>query len=280
MEKDCSGSVRNCHQCQIHGDLIHALPSELHPMLAPWSFVAWGMNVIGQIEPKASNGQKFILVAFDYFTKWVEAVNFNAATKKTVVDSEVCEQFKIMHRNSTPYRPKVNGDVEATNKNIKKILKKMIQRYRTTVRTSVRATPYLLVYGIEAVISAEVEIPSLQIIVEDEIEDDEWVKTRLEQLTIIDEKWMATVCHGQLYQQRKAYAYNKKVQPRNFEMGKLVLRRILPYHEEAKGKFVPNCKGPYIVRRRLPKGELYLEDIEGNDPETTVNADVVTRYYV
>ncbi|XP_070030367.1 uncharacterized protein [Nicotiana sylvestris] len=241
MEKDCSGSVRNCHQCQIHGDLIHALPSELHPMLAPWSFVAWGMNVIGQIEPKASNGQKFILVAFDYFTKWVEAVNFNAATKKTSFDE--------------------GG-------------------YRTTVRTSVRATPYLLVYGIEAVISAEVEIPSLQIIVEDEIEDDEWVKTRLEQLTIIDEKWMATVCHGQLYQQRKAYAYNKKVQPRNFEMGKLVLRRILPYHEEAKGKFVPNCKGPYIVRRRLPKGELYLEDIEGNDPETTVNADVVTRLYL
>ena len=49
--------------------------------------------------------------------------------------------------------------------------------YRTTVRTSTGVTPYLLVYGTEAVIPAEVEIPSFQVIVEAEIDDDEWVKT-------------------------------------------------------------------------------------------------------
>ncbi|XP_070019472.1 uncharacterized protein [Nicotiana sylvestris] len=207
---------------------------------------------------------------------------------------EICEQFKITHRNSTPYRPKSNGVVEASNKNIKKILRKMIQssrqwhekllfallRYRTTMRTSVGATPYLLVYGTEAVILAEVEIPSLRIIVEAEIEDNEWVRTRLEQLTLIDEKRMAAVCHGQLYQQRMACAYNKKVQHRNFEVGQLVLRRILPYHQEAKGKFAPNWKDPYIIRKLLPKGALYLGDIEGNDPEIAVNVDTVKRYYV
>ncbi|XP_070017868.1 uncharacterized protein [Nicotiana sylvestris] len=148
------------------------------------------------------------------------------------------------------------------------------------MRTSVGETPYLLVYGTEAVIPAEVEIPSLQIIVEAEIEDCEWVKTRLEQLTLIDEKRMATVCHGQLYQQRMARAYNKKVRPRNFEVGKLVLRCILPYHQEAKGKFAPNWKGPYIIRKLLPKRALYLGDIEGNDSETAINADAVKRYYV
>ncbi|XP_070029080.1 uncharacterized protein [Nicotiana sylvestris] len=109
--------------------------------------------------------------------------------------------------------------------------------------TSVGATPYLLVYGTEAVIPAEVEIPSLRIIVEAEIEDSELVKTSLEQLTLIDEKRMVAVCHGQLYQQRISRAYNKKVRPRNFEVGQLVLRRILPHHQEAKGKFAPNWKG-------------------------------------
>ena len=98
---------------------------------------------------------------------------------------EVCEQFKIAHRHSTPYRPKANGAVKAANKNIKKILRKMVQGsrqwheklpfalmgYRTTVRTSVGATPYLLVYGTEAVMPAEVEIPSLRTIIEVEIED-------------------------------------------------------------------------------------------------------------
>ena len=52
--------------------------------------------------------------------------------------------------------------------------------YRTTVRTSVGATPYLLVYGTEAIIPTEVEIPSLRTIVEAEIEDTKWVKSRLE----------------------------------------------------------------------------------------------------
>ncbi|XP_070054313.1 uncharacterized protein [Nicotiana tomentosiformis] len=86
MEQDCFSFVRKCHQCQIHGDLIHAPPSELHLMSAPWSFVAWGMDVIGPIEPKASNGHRFFLVAIDYITKWVEAVTFKAITKKAMVD--------------------------------------------------------------------------------------------------------------------------------------------------------------------------------------------------
>ncbi|XP_070008764.1 uncharacterized protein [Nicotiana sylvestris] len=152
--------------------------------------------------------------------------------------------------------------------------------YHTIVRTSVGATPYLLVYGTEAVIPVEVEISSLRIIVEAEIEDDEWVKTRLEQLTMIDEKRMVAVCHEQLYQERMARAYNKEVWPKNFEVGKLVKRRSLPHHEEAKGKYAPNWKGPYIVRKLLPKRALYLGDIEENDPETAVNADTVKRYYV
>ena len=149
MERDCFHFVKKCHQCQIHGDLIHSPHSELHPMAAPWPFVAWGMDVIGPIKPKASNGHRFILVAIDYFTKWVEAITFKAVTKKAVVDflhsniicrfgipraiitdnaanlnsnlmKEVCEQFKIVHHNSTPYRPKANVVVEAANKNIKK----------------------------------------------------------------------------------------------------------------------------------------------------------------
>ncbi|XP_019265429.1 PREDICTED: uncharacterized protein K02A2.6-like [Nicotiana attenuata] len=127
----------------------------------------------------------------------------NAANLTSHLMREACKKFKITHRNSTPYRPKANGDVEAVNKNIKKNLRKLIQSsrqwheklpfallgYCTTVRTSFGATPYLLVYGTEAVILAEVEIPSLRIIVEAEIKDDEWVKTHLE-LTMIDEKRM------------------------------------------------------------------------------------------
>ena len=88
--------------------------------------------------------------------------------------TELCTQFKIKHHNSSPYRPKMNGAVEAANKNIKKIAQKMtvtykdwhemlpfaLHGYRTTVRTSTGATPFSLVYGMEAVLPIEVQIPS------------------------------------------------------------------------------------------------------------------------
>ena len=90
---------------------------------------------------------------------------------------EVCSQFKIKHHNSAPYRPKMNGAVEAVNKNIKRIVEKMtetykdwheklhfvLHAYRTSVRTSTGATPFSLVYGTEAVLPFEVEIPSLRV---------------------------------------------------------------------------------------------------------------------
>ena len=89
---------------------------------------------------------------------------------------EVYTQFKIKHHNSVPYRPKMNGTVEAANKNVKKIIAKAIETYkdwyeklpfalhayRTGARTSTGATPYSLVYGMAVVLPIEVEIPSLR----------------------------------------------------------------------------------------------------------------------
>ncbi|XP_071939191.1 uncharacterized protein [Coffea arabica] len=161
----------------------------------------------------------------------------------------LCEQFKIRHRNSAIYRPQMNGAVEAANKNLKKIIRKMTERhrdwheklpyalmaYRTSIRTSTGATPYSLMYGMEAVLPAEVEIPSLRILMEAKLEEADWLKQRHEQLTSIDERRFNAICHGQCYQKRVARAYNKKVHRRAFEEGDKVLKRILSMQEEAKG---------------------------------------------
>jgi len=60
--------------------------------------------------------------------------------------------------------------------------------YRTTIKNSIGATPYLLVYGTEAVLPAEVKIPSLRIIQETELSDAQWIQNLYEQLMLIDEK--------------------------------------------------------------------------------------------
>ncbi|PKI39026.1 hypothetical protein CRG98_040592 [Punica granatum] len=158
METDCVQHVRHYHLCQVYANQIRAPPNELHPMAAPWPFSMWGMDVIGPINPKASNGHLFILVAIDYFTKWIEAITLASVTAKVVARflkrdiiaryvpatlvadnaknlnnkliDELCAQFKIQHRNSSSYRAQMNGAVEAANKNIKKIIEKMTVNYK------------------------------------------------------------------------------------------------------------------------------------------------------
>ena len=53
----------------------------------------------------------------------------NGANLNSHLMREICEKFNITHRNSTSYRPQMNGAVEATNKNIKNILRKMIDNH-------------------------------------------------------------------------------------------------------------------------------------------------------
>ena len=72
METNCCQFVQRCLECQMHGDLIHIPPSELHTLKSPWPFSICGIDIIGKILPKYSNGHEFILVAIDYFTKWGE----------------------------------------------------------------------------------------------------------------------------------------------------------------------------------------------------------------
>ena len=76
METDCVDYVKSCHDCQMHANLNHVLPSELYSMIFPWKFSVWGIDVIGRIASKALNGHEYILVAIDYFTKWVEAASY------------------------------------------------------------------------------------------------------------------------------------------------------------------------------------------------------------
>ena len=136
MENGCCVHVRKCHKCQAFPDNVNAPPVPLNMLSAPWSFSMWGIDVIGDIKPKASNRHHFILVAIDYFTKWVEAAPYANMTrnvvvrlikkeiiyryglpKKIITDNitnlnnkmmkEMCENFKIQHHNATSYRPNI-----------------------------------------------------------------------------------------------------------------------------------------------------------------------------
>ena len=214
---DCLQVARSCHNCQVHGDFKHRPLVPLHATIPSWPFDAWGIDVIGPIDPPSSMGHRFILAATDYFSKWVEAVPLREVKSDNVInflEGNIIYCFGIPHRITsdngkafksnkmyrftkkykskwnycTGYCPQANGAIEAFNKTLGKILKKMVTRnrrdwhdrlfeslwaYRVTVRTPMQATPFSLVYGSEAVLPLEVQLPSLRVAIQDEFTHDE-----------------------------------------------------------------------------------------------------------
>ncbi|XP_057965430.1 uncharacterized protein LOC131155991 [Malania oleifera] len=194
-------------------------------------------------------------------------ISDNAKNLNNEVMTKLCSQFKVKHHNSAPYRPQMNGAVEAANKNIKSILEKMTETYRdwheklpfallayrTTVRTSTGATPFSLVYGMEAVIPIEVEIPSLRVLKEAELTEAEWVQSRYDQLNLIEEKRLTAIVHGQLYQRRMMRAFNKKSNqssPGLDELRKLSQDQLQNYSNVASIKNMAKMKDEVIDHRR------------------------------
>ena len=101
----------------------------------------------------------------------------------------------------------------------------------------------------EVVLPIEVEIPSLRVIMEAKLTEAEWVQNRFEQLNLIEEKRMTALCHGQLYQKRMKKAFDKKVKPHEFREGDLVLRKIMSFNTDSRGKWTPNLKAHMLSRK-------------------------------
>jgi len=84
MEADCYVYIRRCHKCQVYTNLIHKPPSFLSTLTSPWPFSVWGIDITGKVTTEGSEGHEYVLVAIEYFTKWVEAASYAKITLKHV----------------------------------------------------------------------------------------------------------------------------------------------------------------------------------------------------
>src|ERR1043165_5017074 len=322
MNADCARFVQKCHQCQVFAKLQKQPPLPLHPITSPWPFATWGIDVIGSIHPKASNGHQFILVAVDYFTKWIEAASYSSLNAKKVVHfvrtnilcrygtpfevitdngphfqgefAEFLQKKRIQHHRSSPYRPQTNGAVEAANKSIKTILQKMIEEhrgwneklplalwdYRTSVRTPTGATPYSLVYGMEAVLPIELKVQSARVIQEAQISETEWTKGYHQALLGLEERRLQALHQVQAYQRRISRAFNRRVKDRKLVEGCLVLKEIRAPIQDPRGKFRPHWAGPYFLKKIISEGAVILSDLDELEFRNLCNLDQLKRYYV
>ncbi|KAK4390343.1 hypothetical protein Sango_2097600 [Sesamum angolense] len=203
----------------------HQPPESLHLTVASRPFDAWGLDVVEPITPKSSIVHIYILAATDYFPKWVEAIPLKEVKKETIVN--------FIHVNIILAFLTVNGLAKAVDKTLCNLLKKIVSKskrdwhrkigealwaYRTTHRSATQATPYSLVYGVEVVLPLESQIPSLCITIQEGLTVEDNACLRLEELKALDEKRIEAQQQIQFYQAPMTRVFNKKVQPRSFQV--------------------------------------------------------------
>uniref|UniRef100_A0A2N9E761 RNA-directed DNA polymerase n=1 Tax=Fagus sylvatica TaxID=28930 RepID=A0A2N9E761_FAGSY len=326
MKKDAADFVKTCHTCQVQANLIHSHPTGLQNMTTPWPFHTWGLDLIGPINP-ASGGCIWILVATEYFTKWVEAIPLRKATGaavanfirehiitrfgipyKLVTDNgtpfinkdvrEMLEHYRVKHRRSTPYYPQGNGQAEATNRMLLRILSKMVfdygndwkahladvlWAYRSSPKTATGFTPFSLVYGTDTISPTELVVPSPRVMQGSELEVDANIcaEARMADLEGLDEARDLAKAKSQRNYQKMANVYSKALRVRIFAEGQMVLRaaefvrRNLP----SPSKFSPNWDGPYIIREAHGSGYYRLSKSDGTALADPINGKWLKHYY-
>ncbi|KAI5316275.1 hypothetical protein L3X38_045451 [Prunus dulcis] len=157
MLKDCINYSKGCEACQRHGPIQQAPSVPMNPVVKPWPFRGWAMDLIGKIYPASSQQHCFIIVATDYFTKWVEAKQIKTTTSQEIITFieeqiiqrfgipesittdrgssfisrdmlDMAEAFKFKLLQSTPYYAQANGQAESSNKVIINIIRKMLEK--------------------------------------------------------------------------------------------------------------------------------------------------------
>ena len=99
-----------------------------------------------------------------------------------------------------------------------------------SIRTPTRATPFSLTYGALVVLPLEVEIPSLKVSFKGLVTYEDYHSMRLQELELLDEKHKASFDHMRVYPKCMSKEFNKKVHPREFQVGDFVL------HENPKNE--------------------------------------------
>ncbi|GKA46107.1 reverse transcriptase domain-containing protein [Tanacetum coccineum] len=186
--RDAHDMVKSCDSCQRQ---VKISQKDEMPQIAIQVceiFDVWGIDFMGPFQ--SSRGNKYILVAVDYLSKWVEAKALPTNDARVVVKflkslfarfgtpraiisdrgthfyndqfAKVMLKYGVTHRISTTYHPQTSGQVEVSNRGLKRILERTIGEnraswydklddalwaFRTAFKTHIGFTPYKLVYG-------------------------------------------------------------------------------------------------------------------------------------
>ena len=205
---------------------------------------------------------------------------------------DFCSELGIKNHYSSPTHPQANGQVEVTNRSLLKIIKTQLERakgiwpdelpsvlwaYRTIARTPTKETLFRLAYGSEDVIPTEVGLTSYRVENYDKDKNEEAMRL---QLDLVDEVRATAEQRLARYQNLMAKHYNSKVRHKKFQVGNLVLRKVMgATRDPSQGKLGPNWEGPYRITSWQRKSTYHLETLDGQKLQHPWNTEHLRKYY-
>ncbi|VFQ60871.1 unnamed protein product [Cuscuta campestris] len=255
--KDCAEFVKKCKVCQEFQKVPGRPSTNYTPISTAIPFARWGLDLVGAL-PRGTGNLRYIIVAIDYFTKWVEAAPLASIT------GAQCQKFLakqgIKHSYALVGYPQTNGQVENANRTIVDELKRKLEAcggewaeelpyilwtYRTTPRRATGETPFALCYGFEARAPAEISIATHQ----EEVFDPERNEEALAaELHLVHERREAAFIRAENYRKKVKSYHDGRVHARRFIEGEWVLRKRYVSRPLEGGKFAKNYEGPYIIK--------------------------------
>ncbi|GJV43695.1 reverse transcriptase domain-containing protein [Tanacetum coccineum] len=278
--KDAHELVKNCNSCQRQGKVSQRDEMPQNSIQVCEIFDVWGIDFMGPFP--SSKGNKYILLwPLHYLSKWVEAKAIPPMTPRVV----------FTHRLSTAYHPQTSGQVEVSNRGLKRILERTVGEnraswsdklddalwaFRTAYKTPIGCTPYKLVYGKACHLPIELEHKAYWALKHTNFDLKTAGDHRKVQLNELNELRDEAYENSLIYKEKTKRIHDSKIKNRVFNIGD----RVLLFNSRLKifsGKLKTRWSGPFTITQVFPYGTVELSQNSG--PNFKVNGHRIKHYF-